>query len=357
MKKFISNASKYINILLLIPFSCLILPLFFSSPAVPGCGTFTTSATINLTGASNVDIHDIVINAAGGQYGIRLTNCDHIHIHHVKIVNQASASPTYSGAIDLHNCTNVYIDTSYIANSAYGILVQGTSATNLRIVYNYFYNIHQDSTTNGDGSAVQLNNVTGAGIRIDSNKCWSPFPNPGIGDQISIFQSNGVSGDPIRVMYNQFLGGSTNTTGKVGYVLGDVGGSYQYGRQNLCVNCGGGAALVQGGTFIQITGDSYFSDGTNPAGTVGLAYGNFSGVPSNNITIDSCKINWKKPDATISNKFYFTSHGEVQPTGWTTNTADNVGDPSITAALLPNPLWLACGALLIVVIGRKFTQL
>lgn len=351
MKKLIKGMYRYINFLLLIPISCLIMVLFITGPSVPGCQVYSTGTTVTYTGASNITVSDKLFNAAGGLYCIKLINCDHVHITRCKFINQKSDGSNYSGAIDITNSTNVSIDTCYFYNCGYGILGHPVSpsvksdGTNFRCVYNQFLDIHQDSTVNGNGSAVQLNNWSGPGMRIDSNFCSSPNPNLGIGDQISIFQCDGTSGSPIRVMYNSFRGGSTNTTGKVGYVLGDVGGSWQYGRQNICVNCGAGAALVQGGTNIQITGDSYFSDGTNTAGTVGLAYGNFSGVASNNITIDSCIINWKKPDATISNKFFFTSHGEVQPTGWLTNSADHVGDPAANAGMLPNPLWPACIAI------------
>lgn len=329
----------------------LLCPFLVNAQAIPGCGPYTSHAVYNLNGVSNQTIHDVVIDAANGLYGIKLVNCNNIHIYRVKIVNQKAVLPDYSGAIDITNSTNVKIDTVYIANSAYGVLchpislsptVVKSNMAGLSIKHNYFYNIHTDSLVNGNGASVQLNNCTGE-MHVDSNKSYSPFPNPGIGDQYSFFQCDGLLAHYITCDGNEIIGGSTNTTGKAGFILGDVGGSYQEASGNLMVNPGASAFLVQGGHDIIMNNNSAYSDGSNTSTTVGMAYGNFSGSSSFNITIGGNKLNWKKhSDASISNKFYFTNHGEAQPTNWTTNSGDHIADLSITSSLVSFPLFSAC---------------
>ena len=286
--------------------------------SVPGCGTYTSHAVINLSGASNQTISGDSINAAGGTYGIQLTNCHDIHITKCKIWN---ATTGYGGGISIQSgCYNIYVDTCYIYNIP--------SASNIRINYNYFKDIQEPGRATGGGCSVQFANVTGPGLTCDSNQSYHTTPNTGIGDQFSVYQSNGTSTSYIKVYYNTCLNGSTNSSGLVGTVLGDKGGSYQDAEYNIYINAGSTGCQVQGGSHIIMSNNIIFGY-KNVSASTGVAYGNYSGLSSTDVTIANNKISFTRANGTVLNKWYDSSTVSA-PTGWTTNSPDTVVDPIVT---------------------------
>ncbi len=306
--------------------------------SVPGCSTYTSHAVINLNGASNQTISGDSINAAGGAYGIQLTNCHDIHITKCKIWN---ATLGFGGAIAIQSgCYNIYVDTCYIYNSNRGVLVNNISSTsNIRINYNYFKDIQEPGRATGGGCSVQFVQVTGTGLTCDSNQSYHTTPNSGIGDQFSIYKSNGTSTSYIKVYYNTCLNGSTDASGLVGTVLGDVGGSYQDAEYNIYINAGSVGCQVQGGSHIIMSNNIIFGY-KNTSASTGIAYGNYSGTLSTDITMANNKISFTRANGTVLNKWYDTSTYVdptatpkvpiSAPTGWSTNTSDTVVDPTVT---------------------------
>ena len=316
----------------------LLFPFIVKAQSTPGCGLFVPHAVINLSGASNQTISGDSINAAGGQFCIRLTNCTNIHITRCKLIGASTSS--YSGSIDIHGGSNIKIDTCYFENSSYGILVQGVTLGNIGINYNYFKNMEQAGRQTKGGCSVQFNVVSGPNLRVDSNKSYHTTNNNNIGDQFSFYKVNGTAASPLHFYYNQCRGGSTEPSGLSGNILGDLGGSYQDGEFNTYVNAGAQGQQVQGGTFITMSNNRIYSFKVANS-FEGMAYGNYSGSASNNVTMANNRINFTLPNGKIFNK-WFDPKTVTAPAGWTTNTADNVADPSITDSMLPDPLFGTC---------------
>jgi hypothetical protein len=149
-----------------------------------------------------------------------------------------------------------------------------------------------------------------------------------------VYQSNGLPGDSIMVIGNYIRGGQVlhDSGGAAGIVLGDVGGSYQVARYNTLVNPGSVGAQVQGGSHITMDHNTIYSSATTYS-VVGIAYGNYSGAASTDVTMSYNKI-----------KYYQTSGAELdawwdpstasQPQGWTTN----ILKASIDASILPTTI-------------------
>lgn len=322
----------------LLTLTLLLFPLFCFSQSTPGCGLFVPHAVINLSGVSNQTISGDSINAAGGQFCIRLTNCTNIHITRCKLIGASTSS--YSGSIDIHGGSNIRIDTCYFENSSYGILVQGVTLGNIGINYNYFKNCEQVGRPTKGGCSVQFNVVSGPNLRVDSNKSYHTTNNANIGDQFSFFKVNGTAASPLHFYYNQCRGGSTEPSGLSGNILGDLGGSWQDGEYNTYVNAGAQGQQVQGGTNIIMSNNRIYSFKVANS-FEGMAYGNYSGSASTNVTMANNRINFTLPNGKIFNK-WFDPKTVVSPIGWTTNTPDNVADPSITDSMLPDPLFGTC---------------
>jgi len=316
----------------------VLFPLFCLSQAIPGCGTFTSSGPITATSNSTISGKSIdLANAA--TIGINIPNGVHdVHITKCIIKNGTTAN----GLIKIGSgCYNITIDTCFLEAGWRGINAVG--ATNqIHIWYNYFHNIIDPNVTatssDGGGSSVQLNNCNGVGIQILDNKSYHDVSSSGIGDQYSIFQCNGTPASPIRCCRNQALNGSTNPpgTGYVAAVAGDVGGSWQRCDSNVFVNTGSVLCQVQGGTNIEMSYNTGYLAQTSYT-SVGMAYGNYSGAPSNNVTMAFNNVRCIQASGGVFN-YWFDSSNVTAPAGWATNTTST----SLNASILPNPLWPPC---------------
>jgi len=257
-------------------------------------------------------------------------------VHDVTILNSYIHNcATDNGAIYIEKgAYNITIRNNIIATSGRGVNnVYG--AQNIAVVGNYFLNI-QSVTGSGaaGGSDVQFNNTNGASQRCDSNLVWHQTPNPAIGDCLSFYESKGTPTSYMSMKYNKVFGGSTYTAGKSAGVVGDVSGSYQDCEYNIAVNSGMEAWQVQGGTYIICSNNVAFGDGSNPVATAAFTYGNYGGIPTNNVTISNNRSNWLNKNKQVSD-FWFDPKTVSQPAGWSTNKHD----ATITIKILPNPLF------------------
>ena len=208
--------------------------------------------------------------------------------------------------IQLNNCTNVTIDSCFVTNVRAGVNVK--YCTTVKVKNNQFLNMNGPYPS---GNFVQFNNVNGGGCQIAYNKCEDVV---GVAqhpqDGLSIYQSNGLPGDSIMVIGNYIRGGQAqhDSGGGAGIVLGDVGGSYQVARHNVLVNPGAVGAQVQGGSHIKMDHNTIFSTAT-PFTMVGLAYGNYSGAASVDVTMSYNKVR------------YFQTSGAEMDIWWDPSTA------------------------------------
>jgi len=211
----------------------------------------------------------------------------------------------------------------------------------------------------GAGSHIQFNAMNGSGVEIKNNKCYTPVTvnnantaNNGVGDIINLYQCNGTSASYMLVHDNEIRGGSSGSNGYAGLILGDLGGSYQYGYNNIFINSGRVGAQVQGGTFINMSNNKIYT-AHFPYTSVGLSFGNYSGLPCNNITMGGNLINFPSADNSYSifNEWIDTSTPNststgvsggaalATPTNWSTNTPVNTADSGAYDALLADPLF------------------
>jgi parallel beta-helix repeat protein len=281
---------------------------------------YKTTAPIILNNASNMTISGDLITG-GSSVCINLQNCNNIHITKCKLQNS-----TLQG-IRLYNCTNITVDSCFITNVQAG--VAAIQSTAIKVNNNQFLNMNGPFPS---GNFIQFDNVNGGGNQMNYNKCEdiagvAQHPQDGL----SIYQSNGLTGDSIQVIGNWIRGGQVqhDSGGAAGIVLGDVGGSYQVARYNILVNPGSVGTQVQGGNHIKIDHNTIYSTST-PYTVVGIAYGNYSNLTSTDVTMSYNKV-----------KYYNTAGNEmdewwdpgttIQPAGWTTN----IQKASIDATILP----------------------
>ena len=136
------------------------------------------------------------------------------------------------------------------------------------------------------------------------------------------------------VIGNYIRGGQAqhDSGGGAGIVLGDVGGSYQVARHNVLVNPGAVGAQVQGGSHIKMDHNTIFSTAT-PFTMVGLAYGNYSGAASADVTMSYNKVRYFQTSGAEMDIWWDPSTA-TQPQGWSTN----IQKANIDASILPSVL-------------------
>jgi|GEM_PF-1210982 len=319
-------------------FLLFLLPLYCFGQSVPGCYNYVAQTPITATSNSTISGYSINCNGAATP-GITIPAGVHdVHITKCKILN----STTSNGLIYINSgCYNITIDTCFFQSGYRGIYALGAT-NNIHIWYNFFYNIIDPNvtatSTDGGGSSVQLNNCTGTSIQILDNRSFHDVSSAGVGDQFSLYKCSGTAASPIRICRNQALNGSTNppSTGYAGVVAGDLGGGYQRVDSNIFVNVGAVGAQVQGGHDIEMSYNTIYLAQASYT-SVAIAFGNYSGLASSNITISNNSARCVQPSGSIFN-FWFDPKTAFQPTGWSTNTTST----GLNANILPNPLWSAC---------------
>lgn len=316
-----------------------ILLLFLLSPLTAFCQFcgYVYHADISLTGANNV-----LIQGDSLQH-ITLTNCTNIHIFKCRVQGGTGKAINISGG------SNITIDSCYIENVQQGIYAQ--NCTNVIVKHNYIHNV-LGAPSPATYHPIQYNNVLRG--HIDSNKIEEdPITTQYTHDQISLYKSNGVLGDSLTVNANEIRGGQTvmNGSGPGGYIGGtngacginltDSNGEYQVARYNLLINPGYIGMQVDGvGSKAKLDHNKIYSSRTDIS-LVGISYYTTGSPPgSATIYMGFNEISWAKNSGGTYNKYYNPSL--IQPSGWTTNSADNTPDPAANATMIPTPMVTSC---------------
>jgi hypothetical protein len=297
-----------------------------NNPNPSPVGNYIASAPVKFWNRNNITVSGLSIDAGGAaQTLIMLSNCSNVHITNCRLVNSANY------AIYLDNCTNVTIDHNFIGNTGFGIFMEyGQTA---KINNNQIQNIN-GIDTQSLGHAIQFDNVSGGGNQINNNQIENVA---GVAlhphDIINVHQSNGIVGDSIQVMGNWIRGGQTSLwptlqSGAAGIVMGDDGGSYQVCRNNIVVNGGRVGIQAQGGIHIMVDHNQIY--GTSlPNSLVGLAWGNWSGLPTSDVTYANNWVKWYNFDGSEVDHFENDQFGSV------TLIANKWG-ANISASILPS---------------------
>ncbi len=295
-----------------------IAPAPVDSNSFPVQPVYKAAIPVTYYNQSNFSIKGLSLT--GGTYGIYLNGCQNVTISY----NHISAAGKYE--IFLYNCKNIKILYNYISGGVSGVHAENSSS----IVVNH----NQITGILGPypgGNFVQFVNVSGPKTSINYNRCEDI---EGVGkpeDGLSVYKSNGASGDSIMVLGNWIRGGQYYNTsgGGAGIVLGDQGGSYQVARGNILVNPGFVGAQVQGGSHIKMDHNTIYS-GVTPYSNCGLCFGNYSGASSWDIYMAYNKIKYFKTNGYEMDEWWDPSTA-FQPAGWSAN----VVKASIDASILP----------------------
>lgn len=242
--------------------------------------TYKITAAINLYNKSNVTISGDSI-AGGSVACIQLVNCTNVHITHCKLGNSKSFG------ILIANCSNVLVDSCFITRVSTGVLAVNCPNGAIRVQYNQILNTQGPYP---QGAGIQFSGVNGGNNHINYNRIENIVGQCDPEDKINVYKSNGLPSDPITVIGNWIRGSGTSTT-SAGVTMGDQGGSYQLAKDNIVVNSGYEGMQVAGGTYIQMMNNTIYGQAL-PWSHIGLGHGNYSGLPSNHITMSGNKVNW-----------------------------------------------------------------
>jgi hypothetical protein len=302
-------------------------------------GSAGAPITIDAYGTGNNPVLD------GG--GLSASPILHLNgVSHVAVYNLVLQNSAYGeGALLVSGSSSIVVHNNFFTTAIRGISCM-SSTDDLDFSYNYFtaiadtLNPSNGGLSNGGGNAVQLNQCNGSGIVIGYNKLYTVVgagtnPTPGVGDQISLFKSNGTAASPIKVYCNEIRGGSSNPLGYCGIGLGDNGGAYQDVEYNVIVNSGIAGIQVAGGDDVTVSHNVIYGSQTAYKTYDGLAYGIWTaGLTSTNVTISYNSVNWTTNGG--GKLDYYLDSNVTTPIGWSTNIKDS---PSVTDAILPSPLW------------------
>lgn len=325
----------------------------------------TFSGTINFTssGASGNPIvfdlygtalNNAIIDGGGSASPVLTITGSYVTVNNLQLQNTASDNGDLYVSSANHDI-NIY--NVYVTGADRGIYFNNCGSggvANLTVKNCYSSNIGINGThSNGSGSHIQFVGCSGSGIEVAYNNCFTDMSlseavRNGVGDIINFYKSNGTSASYILAHDNNVRGGSSNSGGYAGLILGDVGGSYQNGYNNKFVKSGAEGAQIQGGTFITLNNNQMYSPIYSNYTFEGIGFANYSGQPCNNIAITNNKISWVNKGGSVIAWYQDNSGGSTSTgvAGGAALTADFTGttsqyssDATMTNSLLPDPLW------------------
>ncbi|MCB1247018.1 MAG: right-handed parallel beta-helix repeat-containing protein [Acidimicrobiia bacterium] len=171
-----------------------------------------------VSGSANVTIRNATIGPCGGN-GVYITDSDH-----------------------------VTVTDSYITDAERGVLVHRSDS--IKVDENVFVHTGRNF--------VQFDKVDGPGSSISYNRGKNELGGSSAEDLISLYQSNGTSGSPIRIVGNRLRDGGPSGSGS-GIMLGDGGGSHQTAENNVLVDPGQVGIGVAGGYGMKVIDNQIYS--------------------------------------------------------------------------------------------------
>jgi hypothetical protein len=245
----------------------------FHSPAgIPSGTTLKTVSPMVLSGKKDVVIRGVRISSPSGSCIIINKGSQNI------LIENSEIGPCAINGIDIRGSTQVKIQNSYlhdIKNSTvYTWNVTGLHVYNNRIerykkgVYSVLSKqtlVRHNKFLNGNpwniktsGQAVQFNQVTGAGNRVNCNVVENRPGESYTEDVINMYKSSGVSSDPIQIMSNKLKGGGPSLSG-TGMLPTDHGSSYVLLKDNIFVDPGTIGTAISSGHHIQIVNNLIYA--------------------------------------------------------------------------------------------------
>jgi parallel beta-helix repeat protein len=229
------------------------------------------SGPIEIYGKSNVVIENVHISNPGGQC-VTISGSSNV------IIRNSTIGPCGDQGVYVTNSNNVTVSGNYVTDATLGTLVHRSDS--IRVDENVFVNTGRNF--------VQFDNVNGADSSISGNRGTNQLGGSNAEDLISLWQSNGTSSSPIRVLNNHLRNGGPSGSGS-GIMLGDGGGSNQIAQGNRLVNPGQVGIGVAGGYNMKVLNNLIYSS-AQPWSNVGIYSWELSSCGS--VEIAGNQVDW-----------------------------------------------------------------
>ncbi len=217
-----------------------------------------------------------------------------------------------------------------ILSNRFEVVSSGVYALNssqVQVCWNACRNVQGPSPR---GQLAQFDKVNGGSNCINSNQCQNILGQSYPEDAINLFQSNGLTNDPIRVIGNKIRGGGPSSSGG-GIIAGDGGGSNILVQGNTLVDPGQYGLAVASGENIQIVTNRVYAK-QQPFTNVGIYVWNQYAPACGNITVSGNNVLWFNSSGAQNPGWNANNCGTVQ--GWDSNN----WSANLDESLLPDPL-------------------
>jgi hypothetical protein len=278
-------------------------------------GSYTNSAPIIWNGINNQTISKLAITNSSG-HCISLTNCSNITIQYCKL------GPSKNEGVYIYNCKNITVINCSMDSIDSGVFA--VKSTGIKVNYNDVKNVLGPIPR---GQMAQFAEIYGGGnsisYNVGENIPGQSFPE----DEISLFMSNGIPGDPIRIVGNWIRGGGPSNSGG-GIMTGDEGGSNILVQNNILVDPGQYGITIASGNNISIKNNKIYAK-QQPFSNIGLsAYKQYE-IDCSSDTIMNNEVNFTYKDGQLNNLLNNGGCGDVF--GWNTN----IYNSKLNSTILP----------------------
>jgi len=278
-------------------------------------GPYTKSSPKVWTGISNQTISMLAISNPSGKC-ISLTNCSNITIQNCKLGSSKEEG------VYLYNCTNITVTNCSMDSVSTG--VEAVKSTGIKVNYNDVKNVIGPGPR---GQMAQFAEVYGGGNSISYNVGENIPGQSNPEDEINMFMSNGLPGDPIRIVGNWIRGGGPSNSGG-GIMTGDDGGSNILVQNNILVDPGQYGITIASGNHISIKNNKIYGK-QQAFSNIGLSAYKQYPIDCSSDTIMNNEVNFTYMDGQLNNLLNNGGCGDVY--GWSTN----VYNKSLNSSILP----------------------
>lgn len=209
--------------------------------------TYTNAGTVVINRQSFHNTNTGVTNGNGltieGTGNITIKNC-----LFYSNARKAIGFIGFTGTVTIENCLFVSNETDIEYYQSPGILTLRNN-----------WSINPYGARRCQGQFIQFEESSCPGSIVENNKLESFRGEGYTEDWISLYVTNGSSGNPVTVRNNKARGGGPSESGG-GFMFGDTGGSWQLSENNKLVNPGNYILAASGGQNITIQNNQGYQD-------------------------------------------------------------------------------------------------
>lgn len=183
-------------------------------------------------------------------------NCNDI------VIRQCYLGRSGAEGIVFENCNNILIELCAFAYNT--SCVYALQSTNIRFVNNYGVNFRVRSG-GGRGNMIQFDSSRGTGMIVEGNTAQNFVNESFTEDYISVYNSGGISGNPMMIRKNILLGpdkgvdDKNGSTSGSGIMIGDSGGGDTIVEENTLYCTGNAGMAIAGGINNALRNNKIYS--------------------------------------------------------------------------------------------------